>query len=167
MAKFDLSIAKQNALAMNCNEMTAGYHRVVIQEVAEVGLFPAYNQIDPPQSRAGFVFENAAGIQIAKIMPLHISPYSNLGKLLAVIDDVNELKDMIGQQLVLEIEVDGKWPKITGFSHVDDGLSNEQPITPRSDTKYYNVDEPDPTILKQLHPQLKQAVSTRIRQKGD
>ncbi len=167
MPKFDLKVAMKAAQdSENAEPMSAGYHRVVITQVAEVGLQPAFNRDDEPKASVGVVFENATGLQVCKVMPLTVSTYSNLGKLLSAIEPPDEFKDLLNQELVLEIEANGKWPKIVGYYHVDDGLSAEPSIGAVADSIYYSVDEPAPETLKRLHSQLKQAIAARIRVKG-
>jgi len=168
MAKFDLKSAIKNAEDTKATEpMTAGYPRVAITQIAEVGLQRAFNPDDEPKNSLGFVFENTAGQQLCKVMPSIISSYSNLGKLLAAVDDGDcDLADLLNQELVLEIEENGKWPKINGYYSIEDGLSSEAAITSHSESLYYSVDEANPEVLKKLHPQLKQAIAGRIRVKG-
>ena len=168
MAKFDLKSAIKNAEDTKATEpMTAGYSKVIITQIAEVGLQRPYNAGDEPKNSVGIVFENTTGHQLCKIMPLLISSYSNFGKLLAVVEDGDcDLVDLLNKELVLEIEENGKWPKINGYYSIEDGLSIEVAITSHSESLYYSVDEPNPEVLKKLHPQLKQAIAGRIRVKG-
>ena len=74
------------------------------------------------------------------------------------------MEELLGKQLDLEIESNGKYPRITGYYHVDEGLSG-QPALSGCDTVYYTIDHPDPETLKKLHRDLRQAVSGRVRNK--
>jgi hypothetical protein len=168
MAKFDLKSAIKNTEDTRATEpMNAGYPRVIITQIAEVGLQRAFNVGDEPKNSVGIVFENTTGQQLCKIMPLLTSNYSNFSKLLNAAEDGDcDLADLLNQELVLEIEENGKWPKINGYYSIEDGLSTEAAITSHSESLYYSVDEPNPEVLKKLHPQLKQAIAGRIRVKG-
>jgi hypothetical protein len=168
MAKFDLKSAKKNAQDTNVTQpMVAGYSRVIITQIAEVGLQKAFNPDDDPKASIGVVFENKEGQQISKIMTLAIGTYSTFSKLIAAVEDAdNDLADLIRQELVIEIVENGKWPKIANYYSIDDGLSDDSTITSHSESLYYTVDEPNPEVLKKLHPLLKQAIAARIRVKG-
>lgn len=167
MAKFDLQAAK-NAAQNNlvAEPMAAGYHRAIITQVAEVGLQPGFNRDDEPKQSLGIVFEDAAGRSVCKVMPLVVSTFSNFGKVLGCLEnDPDDLKDLLGQQLVLEIEPKGNYPKILGYYPLEDGLSDESEITIKPNLLFYSVEEPQPEVLKQLHPYLKQAIAGRVRHK--
>jgi hypothetical protein len=45
-----------------------------------------------------------------------------MGKLLAALNDVEELVETLGKAVILEIESNGNWPKIEGFYPADSGL---------------------------------------------
>lgn len=166
MAKFNLKAATEAAKAQTSTDsMVAGYHRVMITQVAEIG-FQRFNETDEPKDSVGFVFANTAGQQICKTMTLVVSAYSNLNKVLKTIDDVpDELSELLGQELVIEIEANGKYPKILGYYHLEDGLSDEPALSKPDEPLYFTVENPQPEVLKKLHPQLKQAVSARVRLK--
>lgn len=167
MAKFDLKSAKKNAQdTIFTQPMVAGYSRVIITQIAEVGLQKAFNPDDAPNASIGIVFENKEGQKISKIMTLAMGTYSNISKLLNAVGEVNDLADLLSQELVIEIVENGKWPKIANYYSIDDGLSDDSTITSHSESLYYTVDEPNPEVLKKLHPLLKQAIAARIRVKG-
>ena len=166
MAKFSLKTAVEAAKATkNTESMASGYHRVQVQQVAEIGLQPGFNATDAPKESIGFVFENATGQQIYKSMPLVVNAYSNLNKVLRAVDAPDELEELLGLELVLEIETNGKNSKIIGYHHTDDGLSDESALPKSAKHLYFSVETPDAEVLKQLHFQLRQAVSGRIRTK--
>jgi hypothetical protein len=167
MAKFSLKAATEAANTQIATEaMAAGYHRVIITQVAEIGLQRGFNETDDPKESVGFVFTNAAGQQICKPMTLVVSAYSNLNKILKTIDEVpDELSELLGQELVVEIEANGKYPKILGYYHLDDGLSDEPALKKPDELLYFTVENPQPDVLKKLHSQLRQAVAGRIRLK--
>ena len=166
MAKFNLGKAKQEAKQESV--LGAGYHRVMITQVAEVGLQRGFNRDDEQKNSIGFSFETAGGLQVAKIMPLSMNSYSNYTKVLSACDEVDELEELEelqGKQLYLEIESNGQYPKITGYYHIDDGMSGQPAISER-ETEYYSVDAHNPETLKKLHRDLRQAISARVRNKG-
>jgi hypothetical protein len=167
MAKFNLKAATEAAKTQPATEsMTTGYHRVIITQVAEIGLQRGFKETDEPKESVSFVFTNATGQQICKTMSLVVSAYSNLNKILKVIDDVpNELSELLGHELVLEIEANGKYPKILGYYHLDDGLSDEPALKKPDELLYFTVENPQPDVLKKLHSQLRQDVAGRIRLK--
>jgi hypothetical protein len=167
MAKFNLKAATEAAKAQTATDaMVTGYHRVMITQVAEIGLQRGFNETDEPKDYVGFVFTNAAGQQICKTMTLVVSTYSNLNKILKTIDDVpDELSELLGHELVLEIEANGKYPKILGYYHLDDGLSDEPALKKPDELLYFTVENPQPDVLKKLHSQLRQDVAGRIRLK--
>lgn len=162
MAKFSLPEAKAEDKA-SISSITPGYHRVVIVQVADVGLQRAYNPENAPQRTLGVTFENAEGQQIAKTMPESNSFYSNIQKLVAAVDEIEKLQDLLGKELDIEVEGNGKYPKILMYFHVDDQMSGGDAISYRSTPIYYVAEEPQPEVLKSLHPQLRQAVASRIR----
>ena len=163
MAKFNIEQAKletkQEAV------LKAGYHRVMITQVAEIGFQKGFNRDEEPKESVGFCFETENGLQLAKTMPLSLNSFSNFTKVLSACDDVEELEELLGKQLDLEIESNGQYPKIIGYYHVDEGLSGQPTISER-DTLFYSVEDPNPETLKKLHPNLKQAISGRVRDKG-
>ncbi|MFI3217441.1 MAG: hypothetical protein QX192_11665 [Methylococcales bacterium] len=167
MAKFNLKTATEAAKTQTATEsMVAGYHRVMMIQVAEIGLQRGFNETDEPKESVGFVFTNTAGQQICKTMTLVVSAYSNFNKILKTIDDVpGELSELLGHELVIEIEANGKYPKILGFYHLDDGLSDEPALSKPDELLYFTVENPQPDVLKKLHSQLRQAVAGRIRTK--
>lgn len=71
MAKFNLKAATEAAKTQPETEsMTTGYHRVIITQVAEIGLQRGFNETDEPKESVGFVFTNATGQQICKPMTI-------------------------------------------------------------------------------------------------
>lgn len=163
MAKFNLKKAKLETKQEAALE--AGYHRVLITQVAEVGLQKSFNRNEEPKDSIGFCFETASKVSVAKVMPLSLNGHSNFTKVLSACDEVEELEELQGQQLDLEIESNGQYPKIVGYHHTDDGMSGQPAISER-DTNFYSVDDTDPETLKKLHRDLRQAISARVRNKG-
>ena len=163
MAKFNLKQAKLETKQEAVLE--AGYHRVMITQVAEIGLQKGFNRDDEPKESIGFCFESSGKLQVAKVMTLSLNGHSNFTKVLSACDEVDELEELQGKQLDLEIESDGKHPKIVGYYHTDDGMSGQPKISKRG-TIFYSVDNHDPETLKKLHPELKQAISVRVRKKA-
>jgi len=137
---------------------------VVITEVAEVGLQRGFSKDEPAKNSVGVTFQLDDTKKISRVMPLSMNGYSNFMKLLSACDDIDELEDLLGQQLDLEVE-GGQYPKTVGFYHVDDNLSGQDKITNVDGGLYYSVDDPNPDTLKQLHRILRQAISSRVREK--
>jgi hypothetical protein len=165
MSKFNLKKAVAEA-AIDDTCISSGYYAVQISEVAEVGFQPAFNSSDPAKESVGFTFKLTNGQQISKVMSLTVNAFSNFVKVLNSVDDADELEDFAGKQLDLEIEANGKYPKIKGFLHSEDGLSGEDKLPALKKTTFYSVDKPNPAVLKTLHQGLRQAISSRIRAKG-
>jgi len=163
MAKFNLGQARQQA--KDNTALESGYHRVMISQVAEVGAQRGFNKDDEPKESIGFCFENEAGLQVSKIMTLSVNSYSNLTKVLSACNEIEELEELQGKQLDLEIESNGQYPKITGYYHVDDEISGQPEVSER-DTVFYSIEAPKPEILKTLHSTLRQAISGRVRSKS-
>lgn len=163
MAKFNLKTAKAEAAKEN-QHIESGYHRGVITQVAEVGLQRGFNADDPAKDSIGITFQLSDGLELAKVMPLSLNIYSNLTKLLSATDSVEEIEELLGQQLDLEIE-GGQYPKIIGYYHIEDRLSGQVNIEYKDGGLFYSVEEPNPDSLKQLHRTLRQAISTRVRSK--
>lgn len=163
--KFDLKKAREKATA-EVAHIEDGYHRTVIVQVAETGAQPAFDPAKDPEQSCGITFENAAGQQVVKTMPLKMSVFSNFQKLLHALDDIEQMEDLLGKELDLEIEANGKYPKIAGFYHVDDKMSGQPKITDYSAPIFYTVEEHDPAVAKTLHPQIKAAIASRIRTKA-
>ena len=86
-------------------------------------------------------------------------------KVLSACDEVEEIEDLLGKQLDIEIESNGQYPKVVGYYHCDDGMSGQSAIS-KKDTLFYSVDDHDSEKLKKLHMSLKQAISGRVRRKG-
>lgn len=162
MAKFSLSKAKAEAKAYS-DTIESGYHRAIIVQVAEIGLQKAFNAGDDPKASAAFTFENAEGQQVVKTMALSMSIYSNFNKLLAVVGDIEEMEGFLGEELDIEVEENGNYPKIIGYYHLEDRMSDQPEIADHSSLIYYTVEEPQPEVLKSLHPQIKQAIASRVR----
>lgn len=162
MAKFSLKKAKAEAKA-EPTSIESGYHRVVITQVAEIGLQRAFDKEDEPRESIGLTFENVEGQQITKTMILSMNTYSNFNKLLGAVDDVEELEDLQGKELDIEVEANGHYPKIMSFYHTDDQMSEGAEISDHSELIFYSVDKTKPEVLKSLHPQLRQAIASRVR----
>lgn len=165
MAKFDLKKARAEATASDTNTMDEGYTRVVITQVAEVGAQRAFNPDDAPKESIAVCFRNAQGAEIVKVMTLTLSAYSTLSAMLSACDDVDGLEDLCGQQLDIEVEGSGMYPKIVGYYAVDNGLSGEPEIESFPDPVTYSVEQHDADIMKGLHRQIRQAISARVRVK--
>ncbi|MFK7910026.1 MAG: hypothetical protein AB8F34_05420 [Akkermansiaceae bacterium] len=167
MSKFNLKKARELAAKATTEAAPIGdgYHRVVIVQVAETGAQTAYNPEEDPVQSCGITFENAAGQQVVKTMPLKMSVFSNFQKMLKALDDIGEMEDLLGKELDIEIEANGKYPKVLGLYHVDDGMSGQPKITNHSTPIFYSVEEHDPAVAKTLHPQIKAAIASRIRMK--
>jgi hypothetical protein len=165
MAKFNLKAAKQ-AAAAETDSIEAGYHRAIITQVANVGLQKGFSSDDPSKESLGFCFELASGAQIAKVIPVSFNVYAALTAIAGATDDPEELEDYLGQQLVIEIETSGKWPKLAGFYHLEDGLADIGPISTNSELLEFDADEPEPEVLKKLHKTLREAYGRRVRSKG-
>jgi len=162
MAKFDLKQGRQEAA--KSTTMETGFRRVVITQLAHVGFQRSFNREDPPVDSVGVVFEDGTGCQIAKVLKLSWHAYSTLTKIWGVIDDPDDYRSFLGKQLVVEVEENGPYPKIVGYSHLEDGLSDDAAIVEHSELLFFDIDdEPDLGVLKQLHRTLRQAISCRIR----
>lgn len=173
MAKFDLSSAYKaavlNSTPRNVNKpMSPGYHLTVITQVAEIGQ-QQYGQNEPKEC-IGMVFENEAGEEMYSRMTKIVHLQSNLYKVITAVDvsgEVNELKDLLGKELVLEIQNGNNGqPRIIGFHSLDMGLTGTAPFQPTSIGSFYSIDNPDPEVLKKVHPQMRQDISNRVRNKG-
>ena len=90
MAKFNLKQAKQQ------DALAVGYHRVMITQVAEVGLQKGFHRDDEPKESIGFCFEAADGVSMAKTMPFSLNGYNNFMKVLSARDEpVGGLRHLI------------------------------------------------------------------------
>ena len=168
MAKFNFKAELDSAKNdVHSKKIETGFYRVIITQVAEIGYQKAFNPEDEPQLKVGVVFENAVGQQICKIMQLKISSYSHFGQLCLLFDDIESTADLLGKELFIEVEGNANWPKITCFYSLDDGMTLEPKISTQSELFYFTIDEPNADCLKKLHADLKKAISTRIRVKGD
>jgi hypothetical protein len=165
MAKFNLKKARQEATASEITTMGSGYHRVAITQAAEVGAQRAFNPDEAPKESIAVCFRNSHGVEIAKVITLTMSAYGTLSALLNACDDVDELEDLCGQQLDIEVEGSGNYPKIVGYYAVDDGLSGEPEIEDSPTHVFYSVEQHDADIMKGLHRQIRQAISARVRVK--
>ena len=120
MQKFNLKAAK--AVAKETSAIESGFYFARIVAVVECGLIPGFTKGDEPREAHGFEFQFVDGQRIAKVMTSSASLYSAMGKLLAALNDVEELAETLGKAVILEIESNGNWPKIEGFYPADSGL---------------------------------------------
>ena len=79
MAKFDLKSAIKNTEDTRATEpMNAGYPRVIITQIAEVGLQRAFNVGDEPKNSVGIVFDSLLSLDFL-IVSFTISSSSKKG----------------------------------------------------------------------------------------
>ena len=164
MAKFNLRAAKAAAQS-DTDNITPGYHRVVIVQVANVGEQKGWDKGDDGKESIGFTFELAGGAQIAKVVPVSFGAYAHLTAISGATDDPEYLEDYLGQQFVIEVESAGQWPKLAGFYHLEDGLVDDAEIKGHAELLHFDVGEPDTAVLKKLHKTLRTAYAGRVRKK--
>lgn len=172
MPKFDLKKLKKEAASRSDSAETItidGYTQVKITQVAELGMQRGFNKDDPDRFEIGFVFTTPDGISIAKeVNGEAYSTRSHLSLIDSAIDGADDLEDMLGKELVIEVQANGRYPKIISFAGIDDGLVDELQEFGDCELIYFQEDDHDPAVLKtKLHPQLRRKFTTRIRRKGD
>jgi hypothetical protein len=120
MQKFNLTAAK--ATAKETTPIESGFHIARVVTVVACGFIPGFNKGDEPREAHGFEFQLEDDRRLAKVMTSSASLYSAMGKLIAALNDVEDLAETLGKTVILEIESNGNWPKIEGFYPADSGL---------------------------------------------
>ena len=117
MAKFDLNDARQQT--MGFTTLKSGIYPARIIHVVDIG-YIAFTATDNPRHSVAITFQLSTGQLLSKEMAISDHPSATLVKIVdALTHDVDDLADLIGQKLVLEIEQKGEWPKIIGYESIE------------------------------------------------
>ena len=101
MAKFNLKAEKQKAQQL-VSTIKTGTYPVRIIHVVAVGDI-AFNDSNVPKPHTGFSFQLTTGAIVAKLYANSFNTNSNMRNLLDAIEDVDDLDELAGKTLLLDI----------------------------------------------------------------
>lgn len=131
MAKFD--IAAEKAKAATTNPVETGCYTARVTAVVDCNWVPGYKPGDAPKQSHGFVFQLATGQTVSKVFPNSASSKSHMGQLLACFEDLDDISQLAGKAITLDLEANGAWPKIVGIYPLESGMSDAVTAWPPAD----------------------------------
>ena len=113
MAKFDFKAGllqkKQGA-----ETVISGTYPARIVHIIDVGEY-AYSAGGPFKPSTALTFQLPSGVLIPKIVANSVHESSTMMAIVGCVGDVEELEDLLGKKLVLDVEANRFYPKITGY----------------------------------------------------
>ena len=176
MKKFDLSAARQQAAAKATAptaDIESGVHAVRIVHVVDCD--DVYNRFDDTwQPGVGLAFQLPDGRTFGKVLnPEALGGHWSIVAA-ALPDDVEGLADMLGQQLIVEVQTNRAWPKLVAAYAADSGLADMPASWPNTDLILLEADEQTGLVdlkanaeqVQKLHVELRKALAARPPKKA-
>jgi hypothetical protein len=131
MAKFDPKKAREEAATTK--PVASGTHTARVLTVVDVGFAPPFPGEDPKESHA-IQLQLATGQTLVKVMRNSAHASSLMGGLLAAAgDDVEEMAQLVGRVVSVEVEENGRFPRVKGFYALSDGMSDPVETWPEAE----------------------------------
>ncbi|MFA5922599.1 MAG: hypothetical protein WC856_15135 [Methylococcaceae bacterium] len=113
MAKFNLKTGQMQK-KQGAETVASGAYPAMIVHIVDVGDY-AYIAGEPCKRSTAFTFQLPSGVLITKIIPNSIHELSIMMTIVSSVGDAEDLEDLLGKKLVLEVEANKFYPKIKGY----------------------------------------------------
>ena len=117
MAKFDLKTAQMQK-KQDFETVVTGTHSARIIHLVDVGDY-AFSSDSQAKPSTALTFQLSSGALISKIISNSAHEQSTMMLIVGCVEDTEDLTDLLGKKLVLDVEANGAWPKITGYSSLE------------------------------------------------
>lgn len=117
MARFDLKAAKMQK-KQGAEAVVTGTYPVKIVHLVDVGDY-AFSAESPAKLSTAFTFQLPSGALVTKIVTNSVHELSIMTSIISCISDADDLADLLDKKLVIDVEANGAFPKITGYSSLE------------------------------------------------
>lgn len=118
MAKFDLKAAQLQKKQGAETSVVSGTFPARIVQIIDVGDY-AFNAESSGKPSTAFTFQLPTGALVTRIITNSVHELSIMMLIINCVGDADDLTDLLDKTLVIDVEANGSFPRITGYSSME------------------------------------------------